>query len=72
MKSVTQASQTRKTALDNSHILQQFIFDVNIQMSWLHERRVQADSSEYGTNLTTAQRLLNRHDVRPFVAGFFF
>lgn len=51
----------RRTQLEDSLGLNQFFYDVNIEMSWIKERIGLASSGDMGTSLTAVNRLLKRH-----------
>ena len=63
MNQISDAAKARRVALDDSYMLQQFLFEVNVQLSWMDEHLAQINIAETGTSLTTAKRLLNRHEV---------
>ena len=63
MGDVSDAAKARGLALNDSYLLQQFLFEVNVQLSWMDEHLTQMTNADAGTNLTTVKRLLNRHEV---------
>ena len=63
MSKIAEIATSRSLSLENSYSLQQFLFEVHIQMSWINEHLAQIKIAEFGSNVTTAQRLLNRHEV---------
>lgn len=63
MGEISEAAKNRGNALKNAYLLEQFLFDVNVQLSWIDEQQRQIGIAERGANLTTAQRHLNRHEV---------
>ena len=63
MSQISDAAKARRVALDDSYLLQHFLFEVSVQLSWIDEHLAQINIAETGANLTTAKRLLNRHEV---------
>eukprot|EP00794_Sanderia_malayensis_P017764 gene17764-19538_t len=63
MQEVERSSQSKKDDLEYAHDLQKFLFDAHLHLSWLAERQAQICKAEFGTNLTTARQLLNRHEA---------
>eukprot|EP00795_Rhopilema_esculentum_P013545 gene13545-4433_t len=63
MVEIIDASKSRSLSLDDAYVLQQFLFEVDVQLSWINDHLVQIENSEYGTDLTATQRLLNRHEA---------
>ena len=68
MVEIIDASKSRSLSLVDAYALQQFLFEVNVQLSWIEDHLAQVENSEYGTDLTATQRLLNRHEVRDFLS----
>ena len=63
MAGISDTSKRRRAVLDDSYLLQQFLFEINVHLSWIDEHLTQINNAEIVTNLTTAKRLLNRHEV---------
>ena len=55
--------QIRRDNLEDAHLLYQFSRDVNDELSWIHEKKPVAMSTDLGTSLTAVQNLQKKHQV---------
>ena len=56
-------SSTRHSQLEDSLGLQQFFYDMEMEMAWIREHMTVATSEDLGTSLIGVQRLQKRHQV---------
>ena len=53
----------RHTHLEDSLKLHQFLHEVEDELSWVKEKEPLVSSCDIGSNLTTVQNLLKKHEV---------
>ncbi|EDO49575.1 predicted protein [Nematostella vectensis] len=51
----------RRSVLEDAFALHQFIYDIEVEMTWVREHLQQASSGDLGTSLISVQRLQKRH-----------
>jgi len=59
---------TRRTQLEDSLKLYQFLRDAEVEAAWIKELKPQAASSDYGNSFEAVQNLQKKHNVRTSLA----
>jgi len=59
---------TRRTQLEDSLRLYQFLRDAEVEAAWIKELKPQAASSDYGNSFEAVQNLQKKHNVRTSLA----
>lgn len=59
---------TRRTQLEDSLKLYQFLRDAEVEAAWIKELKPQAASSDYGNSFEAVQNLQKKHNVRTLLA----
>ena len=60
---------TRRTQLEDSLKLYQFLRDAEVEAAWIKEHKPQAASSDYGNSFEAVQNLQKKHNVSSQLSG---